>query len=291
MSWLAVARLEARVVARSRALRVLVGLVALVGVAAVALPAVALDGTLTAERALAYLVAPLKLVVGLTGLLAGHGAVAGPRSGGQLKLTLGLPVRRSALVLGAFVGRAATVLVGTALGLLAVAGALVAIYGALPAVALAGFAALLALFAVTVTAVGVGLSAASASRGVAAAAAVGAFVLFQFFWGVVPGGVHYIVTGSLPGAVVPPWVVLVERLQPFAAFEAAAAQLLPAAEGAVRLSGEGAAAAADGGRPVADRLAGDPPAYLDPWAALATLVAWAVVPLAAGGARFARADL
>ena len=98
MSWRAVARLEARVVRRSRGLRAVVSVAALVGVAAVWLPSVALGDSLTAERAVPFLVAPMKLAVGLTGLLAGHGAVAGPRTAGQLKLTLGLPNRRSALV-------------------------------------------------------------------------------------------------------------------------------------------------------------------------------------------------
>ncbi|MDZ7701969.1 MAG: ABC transporter permease subunit [Halobacteriales archaeon] len=289
MRWLVVARREGRDVARSRALRALVALFVLVGIAAVAVPATAFDGRLPADRALAFLVAPLKLVVGLAGLLAGQGAIAAPRTGGQLKLTLGLPIPRTALVLGAFLGRAVVVLAGTAAGLLAVAMALVVVHGTLPTALLGEFAALLGLFAVTATAVGVGLSAASPTRGVAAAAALGAFVLFQFFWGVVPGGVHYAIEGSLPGTVVPPWVVLLERLQPFAAFEAAAEHLLPAAGGAVRLSGEGAAATGSG--PSSARLAGDPPAYLGLWAAVATLAGWAVGALAIGAARFARADL
>lgn len=290
MNWRAVARREVRDAGRSRALWTVVGLFAAVGVAAVVIPAVTIDG-LSTERSLAFLVAPLKLVVGLTGLLAGYGAVAGPRSGGQLKLMLGLPIERSALVVGAVLGRSVVVLAGTGVGLTGIIVALLGVYGAVPLAGLTGFAALLALFAVTVTATAVGLSAASPSRGAAAAAAVGAFVLFEFFWGIVPGAVHYAVEGSLPGTVVPPWVVLLERLQPFAAFETATELVLPDAGQSVRLSAEGAAAAEGADRTLRDRLAGPPPMYLDPWISIVTLAGWAVVPLAIGIYRFTRVDL
>lgn len=290
MSWLVVARREALDVRRSRAVWTLVGVFVLAGVAAVVLPAAAFGGGLSAARAVAFLVAPLRLVVGLTGLLAGHAAIAGPRGGGQLKLALGLPIDRTALVVGAFVGRAAVVLAGTAAGVLAVALAMLAVYGAVPLGALAGLGALLGLLAVAVTALAVGLSAASPSSTAAAVAAVGAFVYFEFFWGVVPGGVHYLVEGSLPGPVVPPWVVLLERLQPFAAFEAATELVVPRAERGLRLSA-GGAEPTGGARDLADRLAEAPPGYLDPWGGVGVLLGWTVAPLVVGIRRFARADL
>lgn len=290
MRWLVVARREALDVRRSRAVWTLVGVFAVVGVAAVVLPAAAFGDGLPAERSVAFLVAPLRLVVGLTGLLAGHAAIAGPRGGGQLKLALGLPIGRAALVVGAFVGRAVVVLAGTAVGVLAAALAMLGVYGSLPVGALAGFGALLGLLAVAVTALAVGLSAASPSSTAAAVAAVGAFVCFEFFWGVVPGAAHYLVEGSLPGAVVPPWVVLLERLQPFAAFEAATELVVPRAERGVRLSA-GGAEATGGARNLADRLAGAAPGYLDPWGAVGILLGWTVVPLVVGIRRFGRADL
>lgn len=170
MSWRAVARLEASRAQQSRALWAVVALFGLVGVAAVVIPALAIGDALSADRALAFLVAPVRLVVGLTALLAGYGAVAGPRSGGQLKLVLGLPVRRSSLVTGAFVGRAAVVLGGLVVGLAAIALAVQVIHGSLPP-AFLGLGALLALFGVTITGLAVSLSSASPSRGHAAAAA------------------------------------------------------------------------------------------------------------------------
>lgn len=160
MNWRAVARREVRDAGRSRVHWTVVGLFAAVGVATVVIPAVAIGG-LSTERSLAFLVAPLKLVVGLTGLFAGYSAIAGARSGGQLKLTLGLPIERSALVVGAVLGRSVVVLAGTAIGLAAIAVALLGVYGAVPLARLTGFAALLALFGVTVTAIAVGLSAAA----------------------------------------------------------------------------------------------------------------------------------
>lgn len=291
MSWRVVARREALDARRSRALQAVVGLFVAVGVSAVAIPAVTIGDGLAAEGALAFLVAPLRLVVGLTALLAGYGAVAGPRTGGQLKLVLGLPIRRSALVAGAFAGRAAVVVGGLFVALAAVAVGLYAAYGSVPLAPFVGLTALLGLFALAITALAVGLSAASPTRGHAAVAAVGAFVAFEFFWGVVPGAAHYLVEGSLPGAIVPPWVVLLERLQPFAALEAAADLALPAADQSIRLSSSGAEAADPGTRSIGDRIDGPVPSYLDPWAGVATLVAWTVVPLLVGIYRFDRIDL
>lgn len=287
-----VARREALDARRSRGLWAAVGLFVLVGVAAVATPAVVFGEASSPERALVFLAAPLKLVVALTALVAGAGAIAGPRACGQLMLVLGLPVERRALVAGVFLGRAVVVLGALAIGLLAVAAVLMVVYGSVPAARVVALGGLAGLFALAFTAVAVGLSAASPSPQRAAAAAIGAFVLFEFFWGVVPAGVHYLVEGSLPGPVVPAWVVLLERLQPMAAFDAATGLVLPRPDEGIRLSSGGAAAAGRaGGRTLTDRLAGPPPDYLDPWAGVVTLVGWTVVPLAAGWYRFERADL
>lgn len=292
MSWRPVARLMARDARRSRGFLTVVGLFALAAVAAAALPAVVIGAALSAEQALPYLVGPLKLVVGLTGLLAGHAAIAGPRSGGQLMLLLGQPVDRGAFVIGAFVGRAAVVLGGVGVGVAVIAGVLPAVYGDLPAWRVAGFGGLLGLYAVSMTALAIGLSATAGTRGRAAVGAVGAFVLFEFFWGVVPAGAHYLVEGSLPGPVVPAWLVLLERIQPMSAFEAATALVVPGFEEGIRLAPEGGPVSTDrAARSLADRLGGPPPGYLDPWASVAVLVGWSVAPLVIGWHRFRQVDL
>lgn len=291
MSWLAVARLELRVARRSRGLLAVVAVSAALGAAAVWLPTVALGDGLTPARAAAFLVAPLKLGIGLTALLAGYGAVAGPRSGGQLKLALGLPNARADLVIGAFVGRGAVVLAGVVVALAAAAAACLTTFGSVPVGPLAGLGGLLCLFAVAMTALAVGLSAASPTRGTAAVAAVAAFVVFEFLWGVVPQAAHYLVAGSLPGAVVPPWVVLLERLQPFAAFETAAELVVPVTDEGVRLSTAGAAADDPGTGGLEARVDGPVPGYLDPAVGLWTLIGWAVLALGLGLLRFVRADL
>lgn len=285
-----VARREAQDVSRSRGLLTVVGILAIVGILAAVVPAIALGGALGVRQSLGFLVAPLQLVVALAGLLSGYGAIAGPRTGGQLKLLLGLPVTRRALVAGALLGRSAVVLGGIVVGLTAVAITLTVVHRALPTARLAGFGALLCLFGVSITSLGVGLSAACRSRGRAAVAVVGAFVLFEFFWSVVPAAAHQLVVGSWPGTVVPAWVVLLERLQPLTAFEAATTLVLPPPETSVAVSSGGAEAAA-GPTTLDDRLDGQPPAYLHPWASVLTLFAWTVVPLLVGWYRFARADL
>lgn len=269
-----------------------VALFAVVAAGAAGLPAVVIGESLPAARALPFVVGPMKLLVALAGLLGGYGAIAGPRAGGQLPLLLGQPVERGALVIGAFVGRATVGLSGVAVGLAVMAAAFPLVYGELPARRLAVLGGLLALFAVCITALAIGLSAMAATRGQAAVAAVAAFVLFEFFWGVVPAGAHYLVAGSLPGPIVPAWVVLLERAQPLAAFEAAAQLAVPGVEAGIRLApGDSPAAIDRRTATLADRLDGPAPAYLDPWAAVATLVGWTVVPLAVGWHRFQHADL
>lgn len=292
MNWHPVARVMERDVRRSRGLWAVVGLLAVVTVTAASLPALVIGGSLPAGQALAFLVAPLKVVVALTGLLAGYGAIAGARSGGQLTLMLGQPIERSALVVGAFVGRVPVVLGGVVVSLVVVLATLPVVYGELPLGRVAAFGALLALYAGSVTALAVGISAVADTHGRAAVAAVGAFVLFQFFWDVVPAGVYYAVEGSLPGPVVPPWVVLLERAQPLSAFEAATELAVPGVEDGIRLSpGDAQATSGGASHALADRLAGPPPAYLDPWAAVVTLVGWTALPLVVGWHRFQRADL
>lgn len=291
-TWRLVARWTVLDVRRSRALWLAAILVAAVGVAGVVIPATIVADSLSSRDALVFLVAPLKVAVSLIALLAGYGVIAGPRTGGQLTLVLSLPVDRTSLVVGAFVGRAAVTLSSVAVGVAAVAVTVPAVYGGLPLRTLAVFAGLLALLALAVTAVAVGLSASASTRGRAAVAAVGAFVLFEFFWGLVPAGAHYLVEGSLPGAMVPGWVILVERLQPLSAFEATAGHVLPAVRDTVQLSADGASANAGGGpRRLADRLDGAAPTYLGPLAGVATLLGWTVWPLVVGWYRFRGADL
>lgn len=291
MNWRPVARLMARDARRSHGVWVVVGLFAVMAVVATTLPSVVIGDSLTAVEALVFLIAPMQVLVAVTGLLAGYGAIAGPRSGGQLGLVLGQPIERGALVVGAFVGRTAVVLGGLTVGIGIIGISLPIVYGGLPAERLATFAGLLALLAVAVTAVAIGISAVAGTRGRAAVAAVGAFVLFQFFWDVVPAGAHYLVEGSLPGPVVPGWVVLLERLQPLTAFEAAATHVLPDVGAGVQLSPGEAQATDAGSAALRDRLEGPPPAYLDPWVAVVTLVGWAIVPLAIGWHWFRRVDL
>jgi ABC-2 type transport system permease protein len=291
MNWRAVARREVIDLKRSRGVWIFGCLSIGVGLGAVFIPAVAIEGRLTTAQAMRFLVTPLKLVIGLTGLLVGYNAVAGPRSAGRLKLTLGLPIQRVAIILGALLGRLAIVLGGTAITLGVAAAGIGFLYGSLPLAAMAGFALLLGLFAVTMTGLAVGISAACPSRWLAATTVVGAFVLFEFFWGLLPSGIHYLLTGSLPGRTVPAWFVLLERFQPFTAFQWATDLVLPELGRTVRLSAGGAEAASGAPPSLEDRVRGGLPTYLEPWVGVVVLFAWAIGPLVFGIRRFVRADL
>lgn len=291
MNWRLVARREVMELRRSPGIWTLIGLATVTGLAAVLLPAIAIDGSLPRAHAVRFLVAPFQLVIGLTGLLVGYSAIAGPRTGGQLKLVLGLPIDRAALVLGAVVGRVTVVLAGTIAALVVTGVAMRIVQGSLPLEPLSGFGLVLGLFGIATTSLAVGVSAASRSRWIAATTVVGLFVLFQFFWHLVPTGAYYLVEGSMPGPTVPPWFVLLERLHPFAAFESATDVVLPEVERTIRLSGAGADSAGGGPTSLKARVDGPVPWYLSSWAAIGTLLGWAVAPLLLGLHRFRQVDL
>jgi ABC-2 type transport system permease protein len=213
------------------------------------------------------------LLVPIVALIAAYLSIAGERESGSLKVLLGLPPSRGEVVLGKFLGRSGVVAVGLVLGF-AVSGAVtVALYGDLPATAFLGTTALTALLGVAFVGIAVGISAITATRARAMTLAVTAYLGLTLLWDLVPNGVHLLVTGEMPGAVVPAWFPLLQGLSPSGAYNALAQALLL------------------GGSALEARIGGPLPPYLDPAVFLAILLAWTVVPLALGYLWFRRADL
>lgn len=226
-------------------------------------------------------------------LAAGYMAVAGERQSGSLRVLLAYPFSRTSVVAGKLVGRSLVTVTALAVGFVVASGLVALRYGLPDAVTYAQWLGSGVLLALAFTGIAVGGSAAAATRGRAMALTIGSFVAMVFFWKPVAVGVYYAANGSLPGVRVDTWYLLLERLNPLAAYrELAGGTLGHYVQAVPRLPLEDVPADAPQGLlATSNRVAGEVPCYLQDWAAAVVLVAWGVVPLLLGVRYFERADL
>jgi len=214
------------------------------------------------------------LLVPIMALIAAYLAIAGERESGSLKVILGLPPSRGEVLLGKFLGRSGAVAIGLALGFVVSGVVTATLYGELPVVAFVGATILTILLGVSFVGIAIGISAVTATRARAMTLAITAYLGLTLLWDLAPNAVHLLVTGEMPGGVVPAWFLLVQGLSPTGAYNALVQQLL---------LGSGTAVEA--------RIGGPAPGYLDPAVFLGILFVWTVVPLLVGYLDFRRADL
>ena len=212
------------------------------------------------------------LFVPLIGLALGTRAVSGERDRGTIRMLLGLPISRGAVVLGKFLG--CTTVVGIASGIgFAVAGAIaLTTYDSFDAVVFVGYAVMTFLYGAVFVAIGIGFSAGLPSRVRAIAAGAALYTLFLLGW-----DLFLVVLVGLTGrnalhATVPEWIQFVGLWNPANAFTHATRAVVPA-------YGE-----------VTTYPASDA-AYLQDWIGFVVLACWIVVPLLMGYLRFRNADL
>ncbi len=214
------------------------------------------------------------MLVPIMALIAGYLAIAGERESGSLKVLLGLPPTRRDVLVGKFLGRAAVVGIGIALGF-AVSGVVTAaLYADFPLVDFLVVTLLSATLGISFVGIAIGISAVTAKRSRAMTLAVGAYLGLTLLWDLVPQGLHVLVTGSMPGAVVPGWFVLVQGASPSGAYNALVQRVLLETDGALIA-----------------RIGGEVPAFLDAPVFLLILVLWTGLPLFGGYLRFRHADL
>ena len=272
---LTIARKEFGDALRSRVVWAIVAVIAAVSSLSAALPLLVPEADVGAgpEAAIGGASQFAGLLVPIMALIAAYLSVAGERESGSLKVLLGLPPSRGEVLAGKFLGRGVAVAAGIAAGF-AISGAVTAVlYGGLPLVAFLATTALTVLLAVSFLGIAVGISAVTATRARAMTLAITAYLGLTLLWDLAPNGLHLLVAGRLPGADVPAWFLLVRGLSPTGAYNALVQRAL--------LGDAGTAAA----------VGGPSPAYLDPVAFLAVMVAWAAAPLALGYLGFRRADL
>ena len=249
--------------------------------------------TVDAAKALAGVAMLAQLFVPGIALVAGYMAIVGERRSGSLRVLLSYPFSRFDVVVGKLVGRA--LVTGTALAVgFAVASVLVvARYGAPSVATFAGFVATGTLLGLSFTGLAVGGSAAASNRGRAMALTIGPFVGAVFFWKPIVVGLHYAITGSLPGLQADAWYFFLKRLNPLEAYRVVTGAVLderidpvpnlpledvPETTPAAQLE-------------LASRLGGEVPFYLQDWVSVVVLLAWGAIPVVVGYRRFERSDL
>lgn len=271
--WLTIARTEFGDALRSRMLWGIVGIIAVMTSLSAGISLLVPDVEGGVETAIGGASQFAGLLVPIMALIAAYLAIAGERESGSLKVLLGLPPSRGDVVVGKFLGRGVVVAIGLTIGF-AIAGAVTAaIYGELPLGAFAGATLLTVLLGVAFVGLAIGISAVTATRARAMTLAITAYLGLTLLWDLAPNAVHLLVTGEMPGAVVPAWFLLLQGLSPTGAYNALVQRLLI------------------GGGATEARLGGPAPGYLSPSTFLLVLVAWTVIPLVIGYLVFRRADL
>ncbi|MFW5918844.1 MAG: ABC transporter permease subunit [Halanaeroarchaeum sp.] len=274
MSTFVVARKEFADAVRSRTLWGIVGIIAVMTSLAIAVSAF-VPGQTSVYTAIGGAAQFAGLLVPIMALVAAYLAIAGERESGSIKILLGLPPSRGAVLLGKFLGRSLVVVVGIVVGFTLAAVALVAIYGTVPAVAFGSVTLLSAALGVAFVGIAIGISATTATRARAMTYGVSAYLLLTLLWDLVPEVVRMVVGGSTAGGV-QPWYLFLTALSPTGAFNALVREVLAREMGT---PGFGVA------------LPGGTPFYLEPWAMVVILLTWTVAPLGAGYLWFRAADL
>ncbi|MCO8246381.1 ABC transporter permease [Haladaptatus sp. AB643] len=226
----------------------------------------------TAVDVVQYVYSAAQVLVPLIGLFVGYSAVAAERESGTMKLLLGLPHSRRDVFGGKFISRCGVALIPSLASFLLAVVFIVSQFGRFSLGPYALFTAATVLLGAVYVAIGVGLSGLAKSNRCAGILAVGAFALFQLFWGMLVNIVAYLKTGSsMKVAPYPAWTYLVKWLSPSGAYEGLLhLSLLP---------------------PLRIASGGQSPAYLSPWLFLVVLLVWGIVPLAVGYWRFENAEL
>lgn len=158
------------------------------------------------------------VLVPLVAVALGHGAIAGDRESGALRVLLAYPHSRRDVVAGAFLGRLLPILGAVGAALLAAVGAYAARSGTLPGskfLVLAGFVLLWTVFCVSLA---VGVSALVSTGRRAVAAGLGSYLAFFFVWDWLP---TEIVRRTYPREQWyprPEWARVLSKLDPISGF-------------------------------------------------------------------------
>lgn len=216
---------------------------------------------------------PISALVPITAIMVGYKAIVGEIDSGTMKLLLKQPHSRADILVGKIVGRTGVVTGAIFAGLIAALVLVVVFSGSFSVgnyLALAVLTVLLALVYVSVT---IAISASTQSTNLAAAGAIGVFLVFQLLWQFIPTLLRYVVNGfSLPTTQPPAWAEFVTSLNPATSYQRVMAEIMP-------------------NFPLSQPVSSGTPFYNEPWFGLVILLAWIVVPASLGYRRLRYADL
>jgi ABC-2 type transport system permease protein len=207
-------------------------------------------------------------LIPIIALIVGYMAIVGERQSGSIRMLLSLPLRRSEVFFGKFVGRTIVLSVPIVLGFALAVPFVFVLYGEFPAVDYLEFVTRALLIGVVYVAIAVGVSGSVDTRGKALAGVVGIYFTFEQFWTLIPMGVYYALNRELPDfGDIPTWYDFVLQINPTVA-------VAETVEGLYALS-----------------ISADRPLLLQEWVTGLLVVLWIAGPLALGYLRFKGANV
>lgn len=276
--WLHVAKKDLNDAGRSKLLLAVIGVLITLSVGLSTIPYLTgqkgVDG---AEAAAAFLNTPVNVFLPILGAMIGYMAIVNERESGSIRVLLGLPLRRSDVVVGKTLGRS-LVLVG-AVVVSGVVGILVslALYGTAEWATFGAFGIVGVLLSVVYVTLAIAVSASTDSRGKAMAGIVTVLLVLVYAYQTIVVGLIRVVTGSWEVSDSPDWALFLFTFDPSIAGSRVAGYVFSDAIGdpIESIAGE----------------SGNIPVYAQDWTAIPVLVLWIVVPLTIGYYRFEKADL
>ncbi|WEL17150.1 ABC-type transport system involved in multi-copper enzyme maturation, permease component [Halorhabdus sp. SVX81] len=226
-----------------------------------------------------FLLSVFAILAPIVALTISQADIVGKRATGELSVLLSLPFSRRTIVLGSLVGRMAVMTV-VLVAVFVLAPLVVSVRGApVDPVALAGAFGMIWLLSLVFTAIALGISTFTRSTTLSAGGSFGVFLLFVMqLWTVIPIGIRYLINGlTMPSGPQPEWAAVFVQLSPFAALRNLAEPVFSEIVGSVPLA--------------AGEVGESLPWYHEPVFAAIVVVAWIVLPLAAGYWRFQTTDL
>lgn len=216
---------------------------------------------------------PTVFMIPLIGLALAYDTIAGERESGSLRLALGLPNSRAAVVFGKFIGRTGVITVSILVGY-AVAGVTALVtYESFDLTIFALYTLLTIFYGAVYIALATGFSAGLKSKHRAFVGAGSLYTLFLLGWDVLLLVLQLVIYGQeIPETGLPDWFKFIGMLNPSTAFMHAARATIPEYS-ELTFYPEGSAL------------------YLQDWVGFVILGFWGAVPLLLGYLRFERADL
>ncbi|ERG88249.1 MAG: ABC-type transport system involved in multi-copper enzyme maturation, permease component [halophilic archaeon J07HX5] len=166
----------------------------------------------------------MRLLLPVVAVMAGYMAIVGERETGSIRMMLSLPVKRSDVLIGKYLGRCAVVIfsVFLAFGLAALTAVLR--YGGLPINAYGAFLLQAILVGAVFSAIAVGCSASVSSQRRAVSVVIGVILIFQLFWRDIVRELYGTFGGDIEGST-PTLVETADQLSPMTAIDTAVSGL------------------------------------------------------------------